>query len=126
MARVLVCLLGLLTVCEFGELAVSQEVTLASVRSSALLCDSLADGPSDCRTKSVPCVDCCFPASCCCDDYTPHPFPRSCFPVYPPGYQCVPAGDAASCPNACANKEKRSWWFLPTCHALRECVWLDP
>lgn len=126
MARVLICLLGFLAVWEFGSLAVAQEPAHVPASSSALLCDAMPGGPSDCRSKSTACMAYCFPASCCCDDYTPHPFPRSCFPAYPSWYRCVPAGDVESCPNACPNKGRRSWWFIPTRHALRETLWLDP
>ena len=67
----------------------------------------------------------CFPPSCCPDDYGPNPFPRQCWPPYPPFYVCVPAGDPAQ-PGACDRGRGRlTLWFLPTPRALREALWLD-
>src|SRR5215471_10778323 len=37
----------------------------------------------------------CFPRCTCPDDYCPNPYPRQCWPPYPPFYRCVPAGDCA-------------------------------
>ncbi len=126
MKRISVCLLGFLTGWGIGNLAFAKEPTLVPASSCTLPCDALTGGPSDCRPHSDACLDSCFPANCCCDDYNPRPYPRSCFPAYPPWYQCVPAGDVSCCPKVCTTKDKRSWWFIPTCHALREALWLDP
>ncbi len=125
MTKVLVCLLGLLAVGKFGNSAVAQESTHAPANSSALPCDAHASAARDCRSESDACKGNCFPASCCCDDYNPRPFPHTCFPTYPPWYKCVPAGDVTCCPQAYTKKVKRSWWFIPTCNALKEALWLD-
>ncbi len=67
----------------------------------------------------------CFPRCGCPDDYCPHPYPRPCWPPYPPFYRCVPAGNCQ--PNACGRgQEKLTWWFLPTHRALREALWSHP
>jgi hypothetical protein len=68
----------------------------------------------------------CFPPNCCPDDYCPHPFPRQCWPPYPPFYQCVPEGDCAR-PGCGGNGTSRlTWWFLPTPRALCEAIWCHP
>jgi hypothetical protein len=126
MTRVLICVLGFLTVLEFENLAVAQEPTLVPARSSAFPCDQLTGGPSAGSPTRPASMSYCFPANCCCDDYEPRPFPRSCFPAYAAWYKCVPARDITSCPRDCQQEEKRSWWFIPSCHALREALWLDP
>jgi hypothetical protein len=126
MTRVLVCLFGFLTVLEFGNLAVGEEPALVPASSLALPCDGLTGGPCDFRPKSDAYMASCFPANCCCDDYDPHPLPRSCFPAYPPWYQCVPAGDVTCCAKACQNNDQRSWWFIPTWRTLQEALWLEP
>ncbi|QDS90840.1 hypothetical protein EC9_50580 [Rosistilla ulvae] len=126
MTKALVCLLGFLTAWGVGNLAVAQQPPHAPVDSHTLPCDSLAGTACDCRTNGDACSGNCFPPNCCCDDYTPRPYPRSCFPAYPSWYKCVPAGDVACCPQACEPEKKRTWWFLPTCHALKEALWLTP
>src|SRR5262245_14836155 len=67
----------------------------------------------------------CFPRWGCPDDYSPNPYPRQCWPPYPPFYQCVPAGDCAPC---CRDrgKDRLTWWFIPTPRALREAFWCQP
>jgi hypothetical protein len=67
----------------------------------------------------------CFPRSGCPDDYCPNPYPRQCWPPYPPFYRCVPAGDCVQC-GCSQGKDKLSWWFLPTPQALREALWCRP
>lgn len=64
---------------------------------------------------------CCFPRNACPDDYCDKPFPRQCWPDYPPFYRCVPAGDCAGYGNG---KENLTWWFIPKPQALREALWL--
>jgi hypothetical protein len=68
----------------------------------------------------------CFPHCGCPDDYCPHPFPRQCWPPYPPFYQCVPAGHCGHPPCVGVGNEKLTWWFLPTPRALREALWCHP
>jgi hypothetical protein len=64
----------------------------------------------------------CFPCKSCPDDYCPNPYPRQCWPPYPPFYQCAPAG------NCCrdTNNDRLSWWFLPRPRALHEALWCQP
>jgi hypothetical protein len=68
----------------------------------------------------------CFPPSCCPDDYCPNPLPRQCWPPYPPFYRCVPAGECQGPRCDCHNKERLTWWFLPTPRALCEAIWCRP
>jgi hypothetical protein len=68
----------------------------------------------------------CFPRCGCPDDYCPNPFPRPCWPPYPPFYQCVPAGDCGQGCGCGQGKDRLSWWFLATPRALREAVWCQP
>lgn len=126
MARVLVCLIGILTVWQIGNVAAAQESAYAPARASASACDALPDGPSDCQSNHAACMRACFQASCCCDDYNPHPFPCSHVSAYPPWYQCVPAGDVSCCPKTDSHQARRTWWFIPTRHALKEALWLIP
>src|SRR5215831_14390266 len=68
----------------------------------------------------------CFPRHGCPDDYSPNPYPRQCWPPYPPFYRCVPAGDGAL-PGRCGSgKDKLTWWFILTPQALREALWCQP
>jgi hypothetical protein len=68
----------------------------------------------------------CFPRCGCADDYCANPYPRQCWPPYPPFYKCVPAGDGGPGLGCVAAKDKLSWWFIPTPQALREAVWWRP
>jgi hypothetical protein len=68
----------------------------------------------------------CFPRHGCPDDYCPNPFPRQCWPPYPPFYQCVPAGDCAAAGHCGPGKVRLTWWFLPTPRALCEALWCQP
>jgi hypothetical protein len=78
------------------------------------------------------CTDCflwtlgCFPRGGCCDDYCPHPFPRQCWPPYPPFYRCVPAGNCAHPPCVGVGNEGLTWWWVPTPRALRDALWCKP
>ncbi|QDU80765.1 hypothetical protein Pla110_24980 [Polystyrenella longa] len=141
MSRKLVCLLGFLTAWGFVNLTVAQEPQLFPASSCELTCDtvtcdtgtydtgtcdSMMEGSDDCCPCHHDCVGSCFPANCCCDDYTPRPFPRSCYPTYPSWYKCVPAGDVSCSGSPRPSKEKRTWWFISKCHTLREALWLDP
>jgi hypothetical protein len=68
----------------------------------------------------------CFPRHCCPDDYCPNPYPRQCWPPYPPNYGCVPAGSCG--PRGCSGraKDELTWWFIPTPRALHEALWCQP
>jgi hypothetical protein len=68
----------------------------------------------------------CFPRCDCPDDYCPNPYPRQCWPPYPPFYRCVPAGDCAHPPCVGVGNEKLTWWWIPTPRALREALWCRP
>jgi hypothetical protein len=68
----------------------------------------------------------CFPRGGCPDDYCPNPFPRQCWPPYPPFYKCVPAGNCVHPPCVGVGNEKLTWWFIPTPQALHEALWLHP
>jgi hypothetical protein len=68
----------------------------------------------------------CFPRCGCPDDYCANPYPRPCWPPYPPWYQCVPAGDCAPDGGCGSGRGRLSWWFLPTPRALREAIWCQP
>ena len=67
----------------------------------------------------------CFPRWGCPDDYCPNPYPRQCWPPYPPFYQCVPAGDCVHPPCVGVGNEKLTWWWIPTPRALREALWCE-
>lgn len=126
MIRIMVCLLGSITLWQFGHLAEAQEPTQILTGFSTLSCDTLTNATSKCHPQSVACKRTCFPTSCCCDDYNPHPFPRLCVPAYSSWFRCVPAGDVSCCPTAGAHQARRTWWFVPTRQALKEALWLDP
>jgi hypothetical protein len=68
----------------------------------------------------------CFPRHGCPDDYCPNPYPRQCWPPYPPFYRCVPAGACA--PPGCDGRQtdRLTWWFIPTPRALHEALWCQP
>ncbi len=68
----------------------------------------------------------CFPRYGCPDDYCSKPFPRQCWPSYPPYYRCVPAGDCIGPACGSPGKDRLTWWFIPTPRALREALWLHP
>src|SRR5581483_998009 len=71
-------------------------------------------GGLPCGQNSLHWTHSCFPGCGCPDDYCPNPLPRQCWPPYPPFYLCVPAGDCGR-PCACSpDKDKLSWWFIPT------------
>jgi hypothetical protein len=78
-------------------------------------------GLGDCRWTWA-----CFPRCGCRDDYCPNPYPRQCWPPYPPFYQCVPAGACTHPPCVGVGNEGLTWWFLPTPRALREALWCRP
>jgi hypothetical protein len=67
----------------------------------------------------------CFPRCGCADDYCPSPYPRQCWPPYPPFYQCVPAGACAHPACVGVGNEKLTWWWIPTPRAFREALWLE-
>jgi hypothetical protein len=69
---------------------------------------------------------CCFPRCGCPDDYCPNPYPRQCWPPYPPFYKCVPAGDCGHPPCVGVGNEKLTWWWIPTPQALRDALWCKP
>ncbi len=69
---------------------------------------------------------CCFPRRCCPDDYCAKPYPRQCWPAYPPFYRCVPAGECAHPSCVGVGNEKLTWWFVPTPRALHEALWCQP
>jgi hypothetical protein len=69
---------------------------------------------------------CCFPRNGCPDDYCPNPYPRPCWPPYSPFCQCVPAGNCGQSGCSGRDKDRLTWWFLPTPRALREAIWCQP
>jgi hypothetical protein len=85
-----------------------------------------AEGPSCASPHGLHWTQCCFPRQGCPDDYCPNPFPRPCPPPYPPFYQCVPAGECGQAAGCGHDKDRLTWWFLPTPRALREAVWCQP
>jgi hypothetical protein len=117
-------LLGLLGVLAVGGPASSQEPG----REPATLAAACADALAGWSRPSRPCCGAqgCFPRCGCPDDYCPQPFPRQCWPPYPPFYQCVPAGDCAGPGCRIPGREKLTWWFIPTPRALREAIWWQP
>ncbi|MEO8270629.1 MAG: hypothetical protein ABI557_12980 [Aureliella sp.] len=125
MKSAIVCLFGLLMGWQIGSMAAAQEPNQLLAGSLALPCDKLTNATGDGHTHSLSCKLVCLPARCCCDDYNAHPFPRSCARAYSPWYRCVPAADLSCSTSACTNNEKRTWWFIPNCHALKEALWLD-
>jgi hypothetical protein len=68
----------------------------------------------------------CFPRGGCPDDYCPNPYPRQCWPPYPPFYKCVVAGNCGHPPCVGVGNEKLTWWWIPTPRALRDALWLQP
>jgi hypothetical protein len=89
----------------------------ASACTQTPCCGSPCSGPHGLNwTRS------CFPCKSCPDDYCPNPYPRQCWPPYPPFYQCVPAGTC--CRDT--NKDRLTWWFLPRPRSLREALWCHP
>jgi len=84
-------------------------------------CESHGSGPGCCHWTVG-----CFPRHGCPDDYCPNPYPRQCWPPYPPFYHCVPAGCCAHPPCVGVGNEKLTWWFIPTPRALREALWCRP
>jgi hypothetical protein len=68
----------------------------------------------------------CFPRCGCPDDYCPNPYPKQCWPPYPPFYRCVPAGDCARSCGGGEGKDRLTWWFIPTPRALRAALWCEP
>jgi hypothetical protein len=84
-------------------------------------CESRGAGTSWCRWAIG-----CFPRHGCPDDYCPNPYPRQCWPPYPPFYRCVPAGDCTHPPCVGVGYEKLTWWWLPTLRALRDALWCQP
>jgi hypothetical protein len=85
------------------------------------VCEKPCSGPGSSHW-----TNCCYPRSGCPDDYCPNSYPRQCWLPYPSYYKCVPAG-ACSRSDACAaQKDKRSWWFVPTPQALRDALWFQP
>jgi hypothetical protein len=68
----------------------------------------------------------CFPRGGCPDDYCPNPYPRQCWPPYPPFYKCAPAGNCAHPPCVGVGNEKLTWWWIPTPRALHEALWNHP
>jgi hypothetical protein len=93
---------------------------------SATYTTSPACGPNGDGLKGLHWTAGCFPRCAGRDDYCPHPFPRPCWPPYPPFYKCVPAGNCAHPPCTGVGNEKVAWWFVPTPRALREAVWCQP
>jgi hypothetical protein len=107
--------LYLLNVLVFGPSGLAQEATPAPAGGSC--CSS---------AKGLVWQLNCFPRCGCPDDYCPNPYPRQCWPPYPPFYRCVPAGECSHPPCVGVGNEKLTWWFLPTPRALREALWCQP
>ena len=84
-------------------------------------CDCHGSGAGCCRWTAG-----CFPLHGCPDDYCPNPFPRQCWPPYPPFYRCVPAGNCGHPPCVGVGNETLTWWWIPTPRALREALWCRP
>jgi len=117
------CLLVALIACPSGR---GQEAARVPV-SSATTCTDVPACASPCGGAN------CFrwtlglfPRRGCPDDYCAKPYPRQCWPAYLPFYRCVPAGDCVSPSCGGPEKEKLTWWFLPTPQALREALWCHP
>jgi hypothetical protein len=121
--RVLLCLLSALAAVAPGF---GQEPRPATAGPVAPCAATPAYGSTGDGSKGLHWTDCCFPRRGCCDDYCPHPYPRQCWPPYPPFYKCVPAGHCAHPPCVGVGDEKLAWWFLPTPRALREALWCQP
>jgi hypothetical protein len=118
-SAVLLCLLSGLAVCLPCR---GQEPRQGPVLTgNAAPCGSACGGLSGLHW-TVPC----FPRCGCADDYCPHPYPRPCWPPYPPFYKCVPAGDCSHPIGGDHANNGLSWWFLPTPRALREALWARP
>jgi hypothetical protein len=106
------CLLGALLVCAPCQ---AQQAGPVTIIIEPAPWEVPVGGPNGCR----PAVGCC-PRHGCPDDYCPNPYPRQCWPPYPPFYRCVPAGDCTP------RKDRLTWWFIPAPRALREALWWQP
>jgi hypothetical protein len=93
----------------------------ATISVDVPVCGSHGEGPAGLHWTHG-----CFPRCGCPDDYCPNPYPRQCWPPYPPFYRCVPAGDCGHPPCVGVGNEGLSWWFIPTPRALREALWCQP
>jgi hypothetical protein len=89
-------------------------------------CTVCTEGPPCAGGQGLHWTTHCFPPNCCPDDYCPNPFPRLCWPPYPPFYRCVPAGDCGGPGCAAHGQGRLTWWFLPTPRALFEALWCHP
>jgi hypothetical protein len=121
--RVLLCLLGALAAVAPGF---SQEPRPGPAGPGGTCAAAPACGSNGDGLKGLHWAAGCFPRCGCRDDYCPHPYPRPCWPPYPPFYKCVPAGDCPHPPCTGVGNETLAWWFLPTPRALREALWCQP
>ena len=88
--------------------------------------DAPACGKACTGTSGPHWTQCCFPRSNCPDDYCANLLPRQCWLPYPSFYKCVPAGACAR-PDGCSKeKDRRSWWFVPTPQGLHDAIWAHP
>jgi hypothetical protein len=115
----LLCLLSALAACGPGH---GQEPGPLPAGSARISVDVPACGFHRDGSKGLHWTRGCFPRCGCPDDYCPSPYPRQCWPPYPPFYQCVPAGNCAHPPCVGVGNEKLTWWFIPTPRALREAL----
>jgi hypothetical protein len=118
----LLCLLGALLTCA-GSLAQAPSPPAASFVTPCTL--GPLRGLPEATTGCCGWVRGCFPRCGCPDDYCPIPYPRPCWPPYPPFYQCVPAGHCGPSDGGQGTR-RLTWWFLPTPQALREALWCHP
>jgi hypothetical protein len=105
----------------FAQEGAPAAANLTIIRLEAPAPAASCGGPSGCHWTRD-----CFPRCGCPDDYCPRPFPRQCWPPYPPYYQCVPAGECGHPPCVGVGNEKLTWWFFPTPRALYEALWCRP
>jgi hypothetical protein len=96
-------------------------VSPAPAGGEAPACAAPCGGPKGCGWTAG-----CFPRCGCPDDYCPNPYPRSCWPPYPPFYRCVPAGNCGPADGCGRGTGRLTWWFVPTPRALREALGWQP
>jgi hypothetical protein len=114
-----------LTLALFGALAFTPR-GFGQESASCPDCGARAARPPGAWSRCFSWASRCFPRCGCPDDYCPHPFPRQCWPPYPPYYSCMPAGDGVHPPCLGVGNEKLTWWWLPTPRALRDALWCRP
>jgi hypothetical protein len=117
------CALGALVACTRGHAQEPKRPPDSSVDiyAAAPACTSTCTG-CNCFHWALGC----FPRCGCPDDYTANPYPRQCWPPYPPFYKCVPAGDCGPAGGCTVGKDKLTWWFIPTPRAFRAALWCEP